>query len=171
MRLRQRFADLLKERCAERLPEALATVWDTAGVVVAVESLKFESSGGEAKPGWWSVTDFSGVLRVELRADGIDTLPVEPLIVSLVNDTPHLFPDDETPEGGWSEMARARLIEWKDGVREMQVVSALRFEVKGGIVARDDGTDAPGAMIGQAPEIGLGHEEDYKPLDEWTGVS
>ena len=170
MRLRARFAEHIKARLDERMPEALATVWDSAQVVCVIESLKFTGAGGYLDPDWRRELDFEGVLRVELHADGIDTLVFEPLLADLIETPPVIRPDEATEAGRISEKARAVLIELRDAVREREVVTALRFGLKGCIVTRDPPPMAPEAMIGRAPKVGPDHVEDYQSLDEWTGA-
>lgn len=171
MRVRTRFGDLIKARCAQLLPEALATVWDKADVVCAIESLKFMPGVGHVDPDWALEAQFEGVLRVELHANGIDTLLFEPLLASLIAEPPILRPNADAEAGDMSERARAILIELRDTVRDREVVTALRFTLNGDIITRDPEPVAPEALISQAPDIGLGHEEDYTPITGEAGAA
>lgn len=134
MRLRTRLSEELKARLIATLPEAVETVWDHVAVVVMVEQLKFTSAGG-LEGDWERRTQFEGVVRAELRADGIDSLEVEPLITNLVADPVFLEFDAEPEIDQISEKARIVLAEWRDTIRDQDVASALRFTVTGTIAA------------------------------------
>lgn len=135
MRLRKRLSDELTARLALTLPQALETVWDTNQIAVVVEAVKFTPTGG-GSDGWDRRAEINGVMRAELRGDDIDALTVEPLIASLVSVPVFLNLEPDTPEGSLSEKARFVLQEWRDTIRDTQVVSALRFSVEGEIAAR-----------------------------------
>lgn len=164
MRLRTRLQNELKSRLAAHLPEALGTVWDHAAVLVAVEQLTFKPAGGH-EGDWERLAEFQGVVRSELRADRIDALTVEPLIASLVADP--VFLDFEAAEPRQlTEKARIVLVEFRDAIRDQDVVSSLRFTVSGTLARADTPPDRPQLLVGQAPYIGAGHEDDYTPIDE-----
>lgn len=166
MRLRTRMQAELQTRLSATLPEVLATVWDHQSVIVVVEQLKFTSCGGNDKDGWAQTTKFSGVLRAELRADDIDTLEVEPLIADLMAKPLHLLRDDAAPVDSLSETARAILVDWRDVVRDTQVVAALRFNVDGTILRRVPMAKVPELLISEAPEIGPGNEHHYQRVED-----
>lgn len=165
MRLRTRLQDELKSRLSAHLPEALGTVWDHAAVLVAVEQLTFKPAGGH-EGGWERLAEFQGVVRSELRADRIDALTVEPLIASLVADPVFLdFEAAEEPQQ-LTEKARIVLAEFRDAIRDQDVVSSLRFTVSGTLARADAPPARPQLLVGQAPHIGAGHEDDYTPIGE-----
>lgn len=146
MRLRMRLKDELALRLAAHLPEATATAWDAQSVIVAVEQLKFTSTGG-VQDGWELRANFEGAVFAELRADQIDALTVESLIADLCVSPLHVNFAPETPEGALSERARAKLAELRDTVRDTQVVSRLRFTVSGTIARRVGPGVTPGELI------------------------
>lgn len=168
MRLRTRLSDELKERLIGTLPSAVETVWDTVAVVVAIEQLKFTSAGGfEGTQGEWGrKAEIEGIVRAELRADAIDSLEVEPLISNLVGDTVFLDFDDATEIGALTERARIILADWRDTIRDQNVVSAMRFTVSGTLAERLDIPERPELLIGQAPEIGPGNEAKYQSVED-----
>jgi hypothetical protein len=148
MRLRTRMHEELIARIAQALPDALPTVWGhSGGIVLVIEQLKFTSAGGNDKNGWAQLAKFTGVLRAELRADEIDAMEVEPLITNLVADPVFLARDEDGEIDALSETARAILAEWRDTVRDTQVVSALRFNVEGTMLRRVPNTPALGAPV------------------------
>lgn len=164
MHLRARLQDDLRARLALHLPAAMATVWDHQAVVVAIEKLDFKPAGGW-RDDWAYLTAFTGVVRAELRGDDVDVLPVEALISDLIRNPITLLPDAATAPGDLSEAGRAVLIELRDTIRDMDVVSGLRFNVQGHILGRAPDPGQPGApMLGEAPEIGPGHLGDYRPI-------
>ncbi len=163
MRLRSRFASEMHARLASTLPEALATAWDGQAVVVAVEQIKFTPAGG-IEGDWARKATLTGVVRAELRAGEVDALEVEPLIADLVAAPVHLAFDPDTPMGSFSEKARFVLTDWRDVIRETQVVSALRFTVEATIAAHAGPGARPDLLIGQAPEIGPDHVGTYASL-------
>lgn len=164
MRLRTRFAAEITARLSALLPEAIETAWDGGGVVVAVEKIGFKPAGGTEST-WERRLALSGVVAVELRADRIDTLEVELLIANLVGAPPFLDFAPDTSLGELSERARFVLSEWRDVVRGTQVASMLRLTVTG-IVAENVGLSArPQALGSNAPQVGVGHEGDYSPVD------
>lgn len=165
MRLRQRLADELKQRLLAHLPEALETVWDQAQVLCVIEQLRFTPESGH-KSDWQQTAEFSGTVRAEIHADGIDQLGVEPLIGNLLTDPPMLLPDDDTAEDALSEQARCVLTEWRDSVREMQVISALRLEVSGSLMRKATAPDAPELQFSQAPQTGLANQQNYQSVSE-----
>lgn len=169
MRLRTRFEELMKERVAEYLPAAVATVWDAIGLVAAIETIKFEPVGGvqtdDTGVEWNVQASLSGVIWVEMRADAIDALVVEPLVANLVSCPAFVSVDPAAADGEMTEQARCTLIEMRDAVRDTQIVSKLRFSVQGFIMERIENMDRPALMVGQYPETGADHEADYKPLD------
>ncbi len=160
MRLRTRLSEELKARLIATLPEAVETVWDHVAVVVMVEQLKFTSAGG-LEGDWERRTQFEGVVRAELRADGIDMLEVEPLITNLVAYPVFLDLETEPEIDQISEKARIVLAEWRDTIRDQDVASALRFTVTGTIAAYDGPAVRPQLLVGQAPDIGAGNAEAY----------
>ena len=163
MRLRRRLTEDLKRRLTAHLPDALETVWTAADVVVAIESLKIASDGGDDGDGWGIVARIGGTLRAEIRADAIDALALEPLIADLAENPLLLPPDPATRPGDLSETVRATLIEVRDTVRDRDVTSALRFEAAGRIV-RALARSASGArtvMLGFSPDTGPEHIDDY----------
>lgn len=168
MRLRSRMEEMIRTVCVAHLPEALSTVWDAIGVTVFVESLKFTPGSGEDGQ-WFDVARFEGVARVELRAGDADELVIEPLISALVDNTPTLKPLAVEPNA-LTECARLTLIEQRDRLTDREAVTGLRFDVSGFILRRLPDAPPPLAMIGRAPEIGPDHLDDYKPLNEWTGI-
>lgn len=163
MRLRARLQDELRDRLAEHLPEAMATIWEHASVVIVIEKLDFKPAGGVIDD-WSNLAAFSGTVRAELRADGIDDLPLEALIADLVQH-PLLVGNADVLPGETSEGARCVLKEMRDTLTDQQVATGLRFDVTGQIVRRMAITSIPGAvMIGEAPEIGPGNEADYSQI-------
>lgn len=150
MRLRSRFADEIKARLALELPEAIATIWDNQAVVVAVEQLSFKSTGG-FDVDWQRQATIGGVIRAELRADGVDALEVEPLIANLMQQSVFLDYDADAQPGDLSERARFVMLDWRDTVRDGGVASALRFSVDGTLAAYNPPTINPAALI---PQIG-----------------
>ncbi len=160
MRLRTRFASEMHSRLIASLPEAVETVWDARGVVVAVEQIKFTPAGG-LEGDWERKATLTGVVRAELRADRIDALEVEPLIASLVAAPVHLGFDANTPLGNLSEKARFVLADWRDVIRDTQVASALRFTVEATIAAHAGPGSCPDLLISPAPEIGPDHVGAY----------
>lgn len=160
MRLRTRLSEELKTRLIATLPEAVETVWDHVAVVVMVEQLKFTSAGG-LEGDWERRTQFEGVVRAELRADGIDSLEVEPLITNLVADPVFLNFDAEPENDQLSEKARIVLAEWRDTIRDTQVASALRFTVTGTIAVYAGPAVRPELLVSHAPDIGPGNEDAY----------
>lgn len=164
MRLRTRLQDELRRRLALHLPAAMATVWDHDAVVVAIEKLDFKPAGGW-RDDWAYLTAFTGVVRAELRGDDVDALPVEPLISDLIRHPMTLLPEVGTSVGATTEAGRAVLIELRDTLRDMDVVSGLRFDVQGHILGRAPDPGQPGSpMLGEAPAIGPGHQGDYRPI-------
>ncbi len=141
MRLRTRFAAEMQSRLIASLPEAVETVWDGQAVVVAVEQIKFTPAGG-IEGEWERKAVLSGVVRAEIIADNVDTLEVEPLIADLVATPAVLGYVAETPLGHLSEKARFVLADWRDAIRDTQVISALRFTAEATIAEHID----PGAM-------------------------
>jgi uncharacterized protein (DUF2267 family) len=151
MRLRTRLQDELTQRLNATLPEAIATVWDHRAVLVAIEQMKFTPAGG-IENDWERETEFDGVVRAELRADGIDALEVEPLIADLVKNPVHLNFDPDQSEGELSERARILLAEWRDSIRDQTVVSALRFSVSGTLAQRLSSAQRPELLISHVPD-------------------
>ena len=163
MRLRHRLQDDLRARLALHLPDAMATAWDHQAVLVAIEKLDFKPAGGW-RDGWAWLTAFTGVVRAELRGDDVDALPVEALIADLIRNPVTLLPENVAP-GEMTEAGRADLVELRDTLRDMDVVSGLRFAVQGHILGRATDPGRPDApMLGEAPEIGPGHQGGYRPM-------
>ena len=146
MRLRTRLSEELKARLTVLLPEAVETAWDHTAVVVVVEQLKFTSTGGLDKD-WALSTKFEGVVRAELRANGIDSLEVEPLIADLVAKPIFLDFDADAAVGQISERARIVLAEWRDTIRDQDVASALRFTVSGLLAAYAGPSPRPQLLV------------------------
>ena len=163
MRLRTRLQEELRARLTEHLPEAMATIWDAASVVIVIEKLDLKSAGG-IRDGWHDLAAFTGTVRAELRADDIDALPVEALLADLVQRPLLVLPLD-VPPTETSETARCVLAEMRDTLSDQQVAIGLRFLVAGQIVRRVADVGLPGAvMIGAAPETGPGNEGDYQQI-------
>ncbi len=163
MRLRTRFSEEMLARLAASLPEAVLTAWDAHSVVVVVEQLTFLPAGG-VENGYERVAKLSGVMRAELRADRIDDMAIEPLIASLVGD-PVFLPFLAVPPGALAEKARLILTDWRDTIRDVQIASALRFSVDATLAVRAAPlTATERLMLGEAPQIGPGHEADYADL-------
>ncbi|MDO5643966.1 MAG: hypothetical protein Q4G26_16450 [Paracoccus sp. (in: a-proteobacteria)] len=168
MNLRIRLQAELSRRLSAHLPQAMATVWDHASVVIVIEQLTYKPAGG-SRGDWAFLTAFSGIVRAELRADEIDALPVEALICDLVRDPIQLLPDPETAPGGLTEAARIILAETRDHLRDTDVATGLRFSVEGHIMGRARAPDIPNAvMLGQSPAIGPGHQDNY---DDMRGLA
>jgi len=163
MRLRTRLSTELKARLMVSLPEAIATVWDHAAVLVVIEQLKFTPAGGVMND-WALLTQFEGIVRAELRADGLDSFVVEPLIANLVADPVFLDFDPTVQVDQLSERARAVLVDWRDTVRDQHVASALRFTVSGTLAAYAGPFNRPQLLASAAPEIGANHESSYAPV-------
>ena len=156
MRLREKVKVALQARLAAHLPEALSTAWDVDAVIVMVESLTFSPSSG-FKGDWERRAHFEGVIRAELKSDGIDDLELDLLIAALVKrplfvTIPGL--DDIPPgPGDVVPIARLKLLEMRDTVRDQMVVSALRFEVTGQLCAY---SPDPGRPTGQPEGVDNG---------------
>jgi hypothetical protein len=165
MRLRTRFAAEIKTRLLALLPEAVATVWDAQVVLVAVEKIAFTSAGG-LEGEWERRARMTGVVRVELRADVIDAQEVEPLIADLLARTVFLDYAPDTALGEMSEKARFELSDWRDTLRDAQLISALRFNVDAALATYTGPAQRPDLLISQAPEIGPGQEGEYAPIAE-----
>lgn len=160
MRLRTRLSEELKARLITTLPKAVETVWDHVAVLVMVEQLKFTSAGG-LEGDWERRTEFDGIVRAELRADAIDSLEVEPLIINLVADPVFLNFEHDAEIDQISEKARIVLAEWRDTIRDQSVASALRFTVNGTIAAYAGPAKRPQLLASQPPNIGPGNEAAY----------
>jgi hypothetical protein len=168
MRLRTRLSEELKARLTLLLPEAVETVWDHAAVVVAIEQLKFTSTGG--LDGDWALsTKFEGVVRAELRANAIDALEVEPLIANLVAKPIFLDFVADADVDQLSERARIVLADWRDTIRDQDVASTLRFTVSGLIASYAGPVDRPEIVMSAAPATGPDNEGEYGPLDGGVG--
>lgn len=161
MRLRQRLQNELAVRLRAHLPEAVATIWDHQSVVIAIEKLEYQSTGG-ARNCWAHLTQFTGVVRAELRGDGIDDLSIEALIADLVCQPLFVSGDATIPDGAISETARAVLMESRDTIRDTQVATQLRFDVAGHILRRENDPARPSLMISDAPEVGAAHADAYQ---------
>ncbi|MFS4437852.1 hypothetical protein ACMA5I_06540 [Paracoccaceae bacterium GXU_MW_L88] len=169
MNLRSRIEEELGSRLMEFLPEAMETVWDHKAVIVANEVLKFGPDGGHFNDTNFEIkAAFEGVLYAELRGDDVDQLATAPLIADLVANPIHLLPVADGP-GTMTEQARATLIEIRDKITDQQVVTAMRLSVEGFLLREDAPRQRPNLMIGQAPDIGFGHEDDYEPIGAWGG--
>lgn len=142
MQLRTRFSAEIIKRLRVLLPQAIEAVWDVDAVVVAIEQIKFVSTGGH-DGSWARLVTMSGVLRVELRSDGIDELALEPLIASLVAAPVRMNFDEAVEVGALSERARLTLIEVRDTIRDMDIASTLRFNVEGVLARRDPAGELP----------------------------
>lgn len=166
MRLRLRFVDALKQRLAQSLPEATVSVWGDVDPVVAIEQLGFKSTGGierDRDADFELIAGISGFLRVELHADAINALAVEPLISDIVSRT--IFLPFE-PTGAITEKARLVLVELRDVVRDTQVVSAMRFAVDGALARHVATVTRPALLASMAPSVGPEHLSDYRPVTE-----
>ncbi|MGD9918598.1 MAG: hypothetical protein AB7U46_11290 [Paenirhodobacter sp.] len=166
MHLRTRFISEVALRMSATLPEAMVSAWGDVHPTAAIEALSFKSTGGilqERDADWELVSNLTGYLRLELRADAIDALPVELLIANLVGDTV-LLPFEMVGSGALTERARFTLAELRDTVRDTQVVSSMRFAVDGVIARRAEAVQRPEIMISRAPNVGVDHAQDYAAL-------
>lgn len=166
MRLRARFIEALKLRLADTLPEATASVWGQVDPVVAIEQLAFGAKGGIERDfgnDFSLIARFDGFLRVELHADAIDTLVVEPLISDIVGR--NIFLPFE-PAGALTEKARFVLVELRDAVRDTQVVSVLRFMVEGALARQVEAAARPAILASRVPHVGPEHLGNYRPAME-----
>lgn len=163
MRLRARFAEEIKTRLLALLPEAVVTAWDGMAVVVAVEKITFTSTGG-IEDGWDRKARLEGVVRVELRADVVDAQEVEPLIADLLSRSVFLDYATDPAIGQMSERGRFKLAEWRDTLRDSQLVSSLRFTVSGSLAVYAGPSQRPDLMVSQAPLVGSDHEGDYSSI-------
>lgn len=152
MNLRTRFSAEITNRLRLLLPQAIESAWEVDAVVVAIEQIKFVSTGGY-DGGWARLVTMSGVLRVELRSDGIDELALEPLIASLVAAPVRMDFDEVVEVGAMSERARLTLIEVRDTIRDMDVASTLRFNVEGILARRDPAGEPPTVLTINAANL------------------
>ena len=152
MNLRTRFSAEITNRLRLLLPQAIESAWEVDAVVVAIEQIKFVSTGGY-DGGWARLVTMSGVLRVELRSDGIDELALEPLIASLVAAPVRMDFDEVVEVGAMSERARLTLIEVRDTIRDMDVASTLRFNVEGILALRDPAGEPPTVLTINAANL------------------
>lgn len=165
MEIRGKMQAALRARLVDHLPAALETVWDAQSVVVAIEKMNVTPASGHHAPEWALRGKMTGQVVAEIRADQIDQMALEPLLVSLMGDPLWMsLPDPaDMPMGGVTVCGRAVLLSLRDVLRDGGVVTALRFTVDGWIVQHV----APGAapdqvMVGQAPRIGPDHTGDYE---------
>lgn len=139
MHLRSKIAEQIKARLALNLPEVMQTAWDVEAVLVMIESLSFMPASG-FKDDWKSCASFDGVVRTELRADKIDDLEAEMLIASLLTEPlfvslPLPEGESEIDEGAHHVKARLTLIDWRDALRDQDLVASLRFKTTGTLFA------------------------------------
>jgi hypothetical protein len=165
MQLRTRFKTEIRARLVTLLPQAVETVWDTASTVVMSEQLKFVSAGGADPDHWERRATVSGIMALELRANTLNELPVEPLIANLIHAPVYLAYDPTVAVGDISENARFVLEDWRDAIRDTNVATKLRFSVEGTLAKRVDISTRPDLLIGQAPNIGPGHLPDYTQIE------
>ena len=98
MRLRTRISEELAARLADKLPNAMETVWDTSAVLVMVENLSFKPASG-FEGDWMHRVSFEGMIRTELKADQSDDLGDGLLIASLLTEPLIVaLPDISDPE-------------------------------------------------------------------------
>lgn len=162
MNLRPRVQNALKDRLELLLPEALNSAWGSLPVVVAIEQIKFTSTGGIERD-WQRLAKLDGTLVAELRSDGVDALVVEPLIADLVQ-SPLFLDYPSVTLGGVGETARCVLLDWRDAIRDQAVVSVLRFQVQGCISHFAGAATRPELWISQAPDIGPDHAGQYQSV-------
>lgn len=136
MRLRTQLQDVLKTRIQAVFPDLLQTVWDHSALVLVIEELHFSAASGPIEgEDWVREASVDGVVRIELRADNIDSHEFEPLIPDLVKNPvfvtlPGITDAPPMPDEICTK-ARLTLMEWRDAIRDTDVVAALRFELAG----------------------------------------
>ena len=89
MELRRRLHRAIEAEIAAILPQAGETAWDGGGVTLVIDEMRFSPRGGH-EGDWAWCADCDGRLRLDLIGDELDSLPVEPLIVRLIERPPTL---------------------------------------------------------------------------------
>lgn len=163
MRLRSRFSDKIQRRLEAHLPDALRTAWGGRAVVANADQLKFKSTGGVETEDWERVAQITGLMRLELRSDGIDAQVVEVLIANLVSHPVRIEFDPATPVDGVSEKARFILADWRDIVRDTQVVTLVRFNVDCTLARRLSPAVRPTTPTPRGPEVGSRNTAEVLP--------
>lgn len=154
MRLRSRFSDEIQRRLEAHLPDALRTAWGGRAVVANADQLKFKSTGGVEAEDWERTAQITGLMRLELRSDGIDAQVVEFLIANLVSQPVRIEFDPATPVYEVSEKARFILADWRDIVRDTQVVTLVRFNVDCTLARRLSSATTPTTPAPSGPVVG-----------------
>lgn len=71
MHLRRRISDQLNARVLAAMPEAAATVWDKAGIVVIIEQASFKPAGGFVLGTFERLFSVDATVRAELQTDDL----------------------------------------------------------------------------------------------------
>lgn len=164
MRLRTRLQTALRARIATHLPAALETAWDAQSVVIVVEQLTIKP--GIAGEAWEAGASLVGVVRAEIRADGLDDLEFGALLTDLAGNPLLVLAELDVPTGTVTEAARCELFEMRDTIRDGGVAAALRFNLRGHVMRRAAEVARPDLMVGLAPMIGADHAGAYDPVEE-----
>ncbi len=150
MHLRRRISDEINARVLAALPDAMTTVWDTAGVVVLIEQAKFQSAGGfttkyapgvdPRSPSSMRPTGFErlfkvdATVRAEVQTDDLAQLDLgDELITSLLVNPIHL-PTQDVAVGAISEFAQVRLTDARVIQRDARLVMSLTLTAAAEVV-------------------------------------
>ena len=151
MNLRKKLADSLQLRLQATVPDMLDSAWDSTGLAVLIESLKFNPSSADQ-------VDFSGTARAMLRLDHVDDYPIDKLVFGLVKAPLHI----NAPNA----KCRGVLVELRDSVDEVDINTSLRFEIDGVFYLKTTITATPDQPhLGHTPLTGPGHKDKYLPVE------
>lgn len=132
MRLRTRFSDLIKTRLTQSLGSQ--SPWNNQSVLVSFEQITCVAAGGfDAQ--WERRVSLGGTVRVELRADGIEAMPIESLLADLAAQPVFLDFTDSAQTGHLGECALFTLLDWHGTALDEVPANTLRFTLSGTIAA------------------------------------
>lgn len=150
MRLRTQIQESLQAIVSAEFPGLVETIWGGETLVVAIEQMQFAPASG-FEGDWERKSTVMGTVRTELHTDKLDAYEFEPLIPALVKGPvtirlPGL--DERQPDKGevWGA-GRLTFVEWRDAIRDTDVVAALRFQMDAVLYAYDPEPANPGTNV------------------------
>ena len=166
MRIRQRiFNELILRFNSHVISEVETLLWNEDSLICAFDELNFASIDTTENE-WKYAVHQHGTLKTSftLNKSVANLVNLDPLLESLINDPIILKFNVSAGFGESTEKAQVQLQKLQEKVGDEDITYDLYFSVDAYTAKKVTVSEVPEVWIGQAPDIGADHIDDYTKL-------